>query len=111
MRWSSYMPSQQSPAYRRTLRIGLILIAVRLGVFGMMAILSFFRMISDDLGVLLYMTLFPDLLMVEMYIRRPAGALGVIILILTSFLAAWLRVVFVPAHNAAEKSLPVEFPR
>ena len=102
------MPSQQSPAYRRTLRIGLILIAVRLGVFGALAVLSFFR-ISDEVGFLLYMTLFPDLLMVEMYIGHPAGALGIIIL--TSFLAAWLRVVFVPAYNAAEKSLPVESPR
>ena len=74
MRWSSYMPSQQSPAYRRTLRIGLILIAVRLGVLGVMAILSFFsffRNLDDPgylgyLGSLLYVTLFPDLMMVEM---------------------------------------------
>ena len=55
MRWSRYTPSQQARACQRTLRIGLILIAVRLGVFAALAVLSFFR-ISDEVGFLLYMT-------------------------------------------------------
>jgi hypothetical protein len=98
------MPSQQSPAYRRTLRIGVLLLAIRLVAIASIVILSSLRMISDDALDPLIMFACPEAIILEMYVRHWAGILGA--LTLMSFLAAWLRVIFVPAGGSDPRNEP-----